>query len=35
MDVNLATNQVSQRLKSIYGDDFSLEDLDEEVSILV
>ena len=32
MDVNLATNQVSQRLKSIYGDDFSLEDLDEEVS---
>ena len=32
MDVNLATNQVSQRLKSIYGDDFSLEDLDEGVS---
>ena len=33
MDVNLATNQVSQRLKSIYGEDFSLDDLDEEVSI--
>ena len=32
MDVNIATNQVAQRLKSIYGDDFSLEDLDEEVS---
>ena len=33
MDVNLATNQVSQRLKSIYGEDFSLDDLEEEVSI--
>ena len=33
MDVNLATNQVSQRLKSIYGEDFSLDDLDEEVSL--
>ena len=33
MDVNLATNQVSQRLKSIYGEDFSLDDLEEGVSI--
>ncbi len=33
MDVNLATNQISQRLKSIYGEDFSLDDLDEEVSV--
>ncbi len=33
MDVNLATSQTSQRLKSIYGEDFSLDDLDEEVSI--
>jgi len=33
MDVNLATNQVSQRLKSLYGEDFSLDDLDEEVSL--
>ena len=33
MDVNLATNQVSQRLKSIYGEDFSLDDLEEEVSL--
>jgi len=33
MDLNLATNQVSQRLKSIYGEDFSLDDLDEEVSV--
>ena len=33
MDVNLATNQVSQRLKSVYGEDFSLDDLDEEVSL--
>ena len=33
MDVNLATNQVSQRLKSIYGEDFSLDDLDEDVSL--
>ena len=32
-DVNLATSQVSQRLQSIYGEDFSLDDLDEEVSI--
>ena len=32
-DVNLATSQVSQRLKSIYGEEFSLDDLDEEVSI--
>ena len=33
MDVNLATNQVSQRLQSIYGEDFSLDDLDEDVSL--
>ncbi len=32
-DVNLATSQVSQRLESIYGEEFSLDDLDEEVSI--
>jgi peptidyl-prolyl cis-trans isomerase D len=33
LDINLATSQVSQRLQSIYGEEFSLEDLDEEVSI--
>ena len=33
MDVNLATSQVSQRLQSMYGEDFSLDDLDEEVSL--
>ena len=32
MDVNLASSQVSQRLRSIYGEDFSLDELDEEVS---
>ena len=32
MDVNLATSQVSQRLQSMYGEEFSLDDLDEEVS---
>ncbi len=32
-DVNLATSQVSQRLQSIYGEEFSLDDLDESVSI--
>ena len=32
MDVNLASRQVSQRLRSIYGEDFSLDELDEEVS---
>ncbi len=32
-DVNLATSQVSQRLQSVYGEEFSLDDLDEEVSI--
>ena len=32
-DVNLATSQVSQRLQSIYGEEFSLEDLDEETSL--
>ena len=32
MDVNLASSQVSQRLQSIYGEDFSLDELDEEVS---
>ena len=33
IDINLATRQVSQRLQSIYGEDFSLEDLDEETSL--
>jgi len=33
IDINLATSQVSQKLQSIYGEDFSLEDLDEEVSV--
>ena len=33
LDVNIATSQVSQRLQSIYGEDFSLDDLDEEVSM--
>ena len=33
IDINLATSQVSQRLKSIYGEDFTLEDLDEETSL--
>ncbi len=33
MDINLATNQVSQRLKSIYGEDFSLDNLEEDVSL--
>ena len=33
MDVNLATSQVFQRMQSIYGEDFSLDDLDEEVSL--
>ena len=32
MDVNLASSQVSQRLRAIYGEDFSLDELDEEVS---
>ncbi len=32
-DVNLATSQVTQRLQTIYGEEFSLDDLDEEVSI--
>ena len=32
-DVNLATSQVSQRLQSVYGEGFSLDDLDEEVSV--
>ena len=33
IDVDQATRQVSQRLKSIYGDEFSLDDLDEGVPI--
>ena len=33
IDINLATSQVSQRLQSIYGEEFSLEDLEEEVSV--
>jgi peptidyl-prolyl cis-trans isomerase D len=32
-DVNLATSQVSQRLQSIYGEEFSLEELDEDISL--
>ena len=33
MDVTIATGQVSQRLQSMYGEGFSLDDLDEEVSL--
>ena len=33
IDINLATSQISQKLKSIYGEDFTLEDLDEETSL--
>ena len=33
IDINLATSQVSQRLQSIYGEEFSLEDLDEATSL--
>ena len=33
IDINLATSQVSQRLQSIYGEEFTLEDLDEETSL--
>ena len=33
LDVNIASGQVTQRLKTIYGEDFSLEDLDESVSL--
>ena len=33
IDINIATSQVSQKLKSIYGEDFTLEDLDEETSL--
>ena len=33
IDINLATSQVSQRLQSIYGEEFSLEQLDEETSL--
>ena len=33
MDVNLASSQLTQRLKGIYGEDFTLEDLDEAVSV--
>ena len=32
-DVSLATSQVAERLKSVYGEDFDLDDLDETVSI--
>ena len=32
-DVDLASNEVSQRLKSIYGDEFSLDDLDEGIAL--
>ena len=33
MDVNLASSQVTQRLKAVYGDDFTLDDLDESISL--
>ena len=33
MDVNLASSQLTQRLKGIYGEDFTLDDLDEAVSV--
>ena len=33
MDVNLASSQVTQRLRSIYGEEFTLEDLDEDISL--
>jgi peptidyl-prolyl cis-trans isomerase D len=33
IDINLATSQVSQRLQSIYGEEFSLEELDEDISL--
>ena len=33
IDVTLASNEVSQRLKSIYGDEFSLDDLDEGIAL--
>ena len=33
MDVSIATGQVSQRLQTMYGEEFSLDDLDEEVSL--
>ena len=33
IDINLATSKVSQRLQSIYGEEFSLEQLDEETSL--
>ena len=33
IDINIATSNVVQRLKLIYGEEFSLEDLDEETSL--
>ena len=33
IDVTLASNEESQRLKSIYGDEFSLDDLDEGIAL--
>ena len=33
LDINLASGQVTQRLQAIYGEDFTLEDLDESVSL--
>ena len=33
MDVSLAQSIVSQRLQSMYGEEFSLDDLDEEISL--
>jgi peptidyl-prolyl cis-trans isomerase D len=33
LDINLASGQVTQRLQAIYGEDFTLEDLDESISL--
>ena len=32
-DVNLASSQITQKLQSIYGEEFTLDDLDEDLSI--
>jgi peptidyl-prolyl cis-trans isomerase D len=32
-DINLASSQVNQRLQSVYGEEFNLDDLEESVSI--
>jgi peptidyl-prolyl cis-trans isomerase D len=33
LDINIASGQVTQRLQAIYGEDFTLEDLDESISL--